>query len=331
MCFNKQKCGQLFVTVSLVFLSVTSWAHPDERAITIQVSDWLASLQESEIRDSNKTLFAFDDSKRLQFTWLPGGRAGVRLDELNEQQQHNLRNIFLGVLSASGANKIDAIIATEAALAVISSAPDYRNPGKYYTAVFGKPGAGRWSLRFEGHHLSVNLTFSGEELVSATPLFLGANPETIPVGPDKGLRALKAEVDLARSLVGALSDEQKKIASAHDEWFAGFLSNPGERRADLGKPAGILASELNPNQQDLLLQLISVYVKTINQRFAEAYLQREVKAHWTKVRFFWKGSGGSYYYRITGGNLLIEQETQGDESHIHAIWRDAAKDFGGTL
>jgi len=33
----------------------------------------------------------------------------------------------------------------------------------------------------------VNLSFEGDTLTSATPLFLGANPETIPTGPDKGL------------------------------------------------------------------------------------------------------------------------------------------------
>lgn len=333
----KTPANRRFLVFSLLLLlSAVLQAHPDERPISEQVQAWLASLQEAEIHDHNKVLFAFADKKRTQFTWLPGVRAGVRLDALKEQQQHALRNIFLQVLSAKGANKIDAIIATEAALAKITNAPEYRNPGKYYTAVFGQPGARKqdlWALRFEGHHLSVNLTFRGDELISATPLFMGANPETIPVGPDKGLRALKNEVDLAKNLVSSMNTEQLRKAGTHNEWFAGFLSSPGERRVDKGEPAGILASELDPQQQILLQQVIAAYVETLNQRFAEDYLQGEIKKHWSSLRFFWKGDnekGANWYYRIAGGSVLIEQETQGDDSHIHAIWRDEQKDFGGV-
>lgn len=306
-------------------------AHLDDRAISLQVADWLGGLEQAGVEGVH---FAFDDSERFQFTWLPGRRAGVRLDTLSDKQKNDLRTIFLHVLSEKGANKIDAIIATEAALAVITNSPEYRNPGKYYTAVFGKPGAGLWALRFEGHHLSVNLTFRGDELISATPLFLGANPETIPVGPDKGLRALKAEVDLARELVNALNEEQRARAGSSEEWFAGFLSDPGQRRADISKPAGISINELNQAQQKIMMNLIAAYVETIHEGFAQAYLREEVKRNRALLRFFWKGSaekGGNYYYRISGGNLLIEQETQGDDSHIHAIWRDAQKDFGSGL
>jgi len=35
----------------------------------------------------------------------------------------------------------------------------FRDPGRYYVALFGEPAAtAPWGFRYEGHHLSVNLT-----------------------------------------------------------------------------------------------------------------------------------------------------------------------------
>ena len=46
-------------------------------------------------------------------------------------------------------------VETEAGVANASR----RDPGLYYTAVFGKPGDSTpWAWRFEGHHLSINVT-----------------------------------------------------------------------------------------------------------------------------------------------------------------------------
>lgn len=185
-------------------------------------------------------------------------------------------------------------------------------------------------LRFEGHHLSVNLSFSGEKLIAATPLFIGVNPETIPKGPDKGLRALKAEIDLALNFVNSLNKAQISLAKNEGEWFTGFLTNAASRRADLGKPIGIAFNELNPQQQSALKTLAEAYVFTINKTFAQNYMEQiwqQEKAH---LRFYWQGeskSGSNFYYRIAGKRLLIEMEAHSGASHVHAVWRDTELDF----
>ena len=58
----------------------------------------------------------------------------------------------------------------------------------YSLLISGDPGEGnRWGLRFEGHHLSINLTFmrdqNGNFQVAGTPLFLGAFPMVVPASP----------------------------------------------------------------------------------------------------------------------------------------------------
>ena len=308
---------------------MTCAAHPTTAPVDEQVDAWLASFA-PEIRE--RVTFAFDDRERYRFRWRPGRREGVRLDELDDNQRHALRDLLRTVLSEAGANKVDAIIATEAALGVLTDAVSYRDPGKYWTAIFGTPGEELWGLRFEGHHLSVNLTFRGASIFSATPLFLGANPETVPSGPDAGLRALADEVDLAWTLYKSLDASQREIARGSEEWFSGFLTSAGERRANLGKPAGIRVTDLDKNQHTALKRLVAAYVDTIASSYAAPYLERAFDEEWPHLRFFWSGAerpGDKYYYRIAGQRLLIEHENRAGGSHVHAAWRDAERDFGG--
>jgi hypothetical protein len=59
-----------------------------------------------------------------------------------------------------------------------------RDPLLYFVSVFGTPGAGSWGWRVGGHHLALNYTVVDGRGLSASPLFLGANPAGTPlVGP----------------------------------------------------------------------------------------------------------------------------------------------------
>ena len=319
------------VIVGLLVFPPAAVAHATDLSVSAQVRAFLEGLDTPQ-RD--RSAHAFNTAELHNFRWTPGSRSGVRLDELDETQTHQLRDILQTVLSESGVRKIDSIIATEAALGVMENAPDYRSVGKYYTTVFGTPGPGVWGLRFEGHHLlSVNLSFDGDTLISATPLFLGANPETIPSGPDEGLRALHAEVDRGFALASSLSPEQLARARGSDEWFAGFLTKLGERRVNLGKPAGIPIAELSAEQSEILKSVVRAYLETIAPSYVVPYLDELIARDWANVHFYWKGAiargEGSYYYRIAGRQVLIEHDGRSGGNHIHAIWRDVVKDFGG--
>src|SRR5204862_6055416 len=88
-----------------------------------------------------------------------------------------------------------------------------RNPEWYFFTVFGTPGkTGSWGWRVEGHHLSLNFTMEGMQIVSATPNFFGANPAEIKSGAKKGVRVLSPTEELAFELFKALDGEQQKVA-----------------------------------------------------------------------------------------------------------------------
>ena len=314
----------------LIALATTAVAHPPPGTPSGSARHFAQSLSPA-LRKS--LALSFDDPNRFAHTWLPGTRKGVALADLSSAQTAALRDLLHHVLTHLGNDRVDAILATEAALGVIEGSPSYRDPKKYYTTLFGTPGTnGRWALRFEGHHLSVNLTFEGDAIVAATPLFLGANPETIPAGPDKGLRALGKQVDLARKAFMALTPEQQRIATGGKEWFAGFLSSPGSRRAKLGAPGGLKVTEASEAAQGAIKDLIADYVGTITERYAGPYLDWVGAEEWPHLTFSWSGEakpGGTYYWRLQGRRLLIEHDGQSGGSHIHSIWRDTEKDFGG--
>lgn len=305
-------------------------AHPPEETVTSAATQFLNGLSDEARRI---TLHDYGDLERFAFRWTPGQRSGVPLAKLSAQQNAALKTLLHHVLSHAGQNRVDAILATEAALGVIERRPGFRDPNLYYTAIFGAPEPGRrWGLRFEGHHLSVNLTFDGDTMISASPLFLGAHPETIPDGPDKGLRAVGQQVDLARSALAALTPAQRKLATGSSEWFAGFLTSPGSRRASLGRPAGIAVSEASPQAQKHLRALIDDYVRTIAEHYAERYLEWLAREEWPTLRFYWKGGaepGASYYWRLQGKRFLLEHDGLEGGRHIHSIWRDTREDFGG--
>src|SRR5204862_1402912 len=116
--------------------------------------------------------------------------------------------------SMSSYDKAVTIMSLEAILRDLEKAGAMvRNPDWYFFTVFGTPSkTGKWGWRVEGHHLSLNFTLDGSKVISATPAFFGANPATVKDGPRKGLRTLSEAEDLARQLIKALNEEQRKVA-----------------------------------------------------------------------------------------------------------------------
>ncbi len=304
-------------------------AHEGAADPAAAAESFLESLPASQ---RERAALAFDDRQRTAFRWTPGRRAGIPLADISPEAQAELRSLLSLVLSERGQLTVDAILATEAALGVLERRPLYRDPELYYTALFGRPGAERWALRFEGHHLSVNLTFAGTKAISGTPLFLGANPETVPSGSDQGLRALAEQVDLAWDLYASLNPEQRDLARAANAGFGGFLTRAGALRPPDAPPIGIGWEALSAAQQDLLIRLAVSYVETLSEDLSRPYIEELLREEAPSLRFHWQGGdskGQAYYYRLAGERLFIEHDAFNGGRHIHAIWRDAGEDWGG--
>ncbi len=246
-----------------------------------------------------------------------------------------------------------------------------RDPGRYFISVFGTPGSDRWAWRLEGHHVSLSFTLVDGKAVSPTPIFVGANPAAVQHGAHTVTRPCGEEEDVARELLAGLDDAGRAdaIVSSHappdfvlsnvpivpdaaepgslvpqfmmsipvirDAW--GALPDAARQalRFDRTQPRGLPASHMGTSQREMLWRLIDVYVKRLPDDLASIERAKIERAGIDGVHFAWAGDqkrGGGHYYRLQGATFLVEYDnTQNGANHVHAVWRDAAGDFGADL
>lgn len=293
---------------------------------------FLGTLDETQ---KTKAALPFASDERENFRFTPRDRAGLPLKEMTDAQREAAMGLLDSALSEKGKLKITQVMTLEAVLAELENNPGRRDTGKYFVAIFGNPGDPKgWGWRFEGHHLSVNLTYVEGRGISGTPTFLGSNPAEVREGKHKGLRVLAAEEDLARTLVSTLVAAGKNDAIFSQKPPAEILSAE-ERTATALDPVGILAADMTEAQRAALLTLISEYTGRYRSEIAAADMQKIQAADIGKIRFGWAGGtqpGEAYYYRIQGPTFLMEAaNVQNNANHVHATWRDFQGDFGRDL
>ncbi|HYV27189.1 MAG TPA: DUF3500 domain-containing protein [Candidatus Eisenbacteria bacterium] len=321
------------VVVLLVGTPDSVRAHSAAEEMSQAAANFLATLTPEQ---KDKAAFDFKNEERANWHYIPKARKGLPFKELTPTQSRLAFALLACGLSQRGFVKATTIMSLEDILRELENGKGpTRDPELYYLSLFGKPGGKTtWGWRVEGHHLSLNFTLTGGDKISATPSFLGTNPAEVKEGPRKGLRVLAAEEDLARALVKSLNDEQKKsaimAATAPKE-----IITAAERKVKPLETAGISTSKLNPSQSEILVNLIKEYVQRHRPDVAEEDLKKIHHAGIEKISFAWAGGlerGEGHYYRIQGPTFLMEYDnTQNNNNHIHAVWRDFESDFGEDL
>jgi hypothetical protein len=281
-----------------------------------------------------EALFPFADADRRNWHYVPRRRKGVSLKEMNQRERAAAHALLRAALSARGYEKATGVVALEGILREMETFGWSRDPELYWMTVFGEPSdAAPWGWRFEGHHLSLNFSSAGRDLVAATPAFYGANPARVPAGPRAGWRVLAVEEDLARRLLASLSPAQRSRAIVSSEAPADIVLSPG--RQDPPAVEGLPASEMTAAQRETLFALLAEYVRNVRADVADARW-KEIETEGTgNVRFAWAGStehGRGHYYRIQGPTFVVEYDnTQNRANHVHSVWRDLRHDFGADL
>jgi hypothetical protein len=235
-------------------------------------------------------------------------------------------------LSAAGYGKAVNIIRLEEVLRKLETFGLMRDPENYAFTVFGTPGSSAsWGWRVEGHHLSLNFALVAGKPIAMTPAFMGANPAEVRSGPNKGLRALGPEQDLARGLALAMDGSQRARMLIGGQSLGDIVSGPG-RGESLGTPAGIPLADVGGDQRAAAVKLVEEYARNMRSELAEQELRRMREAGVERLHFAWAGPlepGKAHYYRLHGPTLLIEYDnSQNDANHVHSVWHDPRNDFG---
>src|SRR6266542_3926289 len=336
--------------------------------MTEAAAAWLGSLEDGQ---RAKALLSFDDAaERTSWAYFPRMTKGLPLLEMEARQQKLAHALIAGALSFDAYAKVVTVMASESLVNLRegSRLDAFRDPRRYFLAIFGLPGNDPWGWRFEGHHVVLNFTLAGE-IVSSTPLFIGAQPAEVPHGHAMVLRPCAEEEDAARELLGALNGERRRQAVicevappdfvimnspvVPDAALPGdidappLLANivaeakaipPQQREAlrfERARPRGLPTSAMDASQRKLLSELVSVYVERLPEPLAAIERNRVERAAIDDVHFAWAGEDRPrrpHYYRLQSPSFLVEYDnTQNDVNHIHSVWRDPDRDFGGDL
>jgi hypothetical protein len=339
------------------------------RRMTEAAAAWLDTLEPEQCV---KASLNFDDvDERTSWAYFPRLTKGLPLLGMNARQQKLAHALLAGALSFPAYAKIVTVMASESLLNLMENGrlDAFRDPRRYFLAIFGSPGDERWGWRFEGHHVVLNFTLAGGEIVSPTPLFIGAQPAEVPHGHSMVLRPCAEEEDAARELLGSLDADRTRQTIISEIAPPDFvlmnspvvpgtvlpgeieapplLANivaqanamPREQREALrfqrAHPRGLLASAMDAAQRKLLSELIDVYVDRLPEALAGIERERIERAGIEGVHFAWAGDTERrrpHYYRVQGPTFLVEYDnTQNDVNHIHSVWRDPDRDFGGDL
>jgi Protein of unknown function (DUF3500) len=339
------------------------------RRMTEAAASWLGAL---EPQQRAKAALDFDESQeRTSWAYFPRLTKGLPLLEMDARHEKLAHSLLTAALSFPAYAKVVTVMASESLVNLMENGrlDAFRDPRRYFLAIFGSPGDERWGWRFEGHHVVLNFTLAGGEIVSPTPLFIGAQPAEVPHGHSMGLRPCAEEEDAARELLGSLDGDRHRQAVICEAAPPDFvlmnspvvtekvlpgeieapplLANivaeakamPAEHREALrferAHPRGLPASAMDAAQRRLLSELINVYVERLPEPLAAIELERIDRAGIDGVHFAWAGETERrrpHYYRLQGPSFLVEfDNTQNDANHVHTVWRDPARDFGGDL
>jgi hypothetical protein len=293
-----------------------------------------------------RATFAFADKERLNWHFVPlqdanrkPTRHGLPLYEMTDAQKDAARALLRAGTSQSGYTRATTIMSLEAILHELEKGGrTVRDPGWYFFTVFGTPGkTGKWGWRVEGHHLSLNFTLDGGQVVAATPAFFGANPAVVKGGARKGLATLSDAEDLAREVFKSLNEEQRKAAHQPAQFNEVAGQTPAPKA---GSPKGLAGDRMTPDQRVLLGKLLRAYADRMPPEVAEAEMDQIKKAGGLdKVYFAFAGGsepGQEHTYRIQGPTFVVEflnvqKDSAGNPAnHIHSCWRNLAGDFGVT-
>src|SRR5436309_9967235 len=270
--------------------------------ITEAAAAWLDCLDNGQ---RAKASLPFDDTaERTSWAYFPRLTKGLPLLEMDARQQKLAHALIAGALSFQAYAKVVTVMASESLVNLMegSRLDAFRDPRRYFLAVFGTPGDERWGWRFEGHHVVLNFTLAGGEIASPTPLFIGAQPAEVPHSHSMVLRPCAEEEDAARELLGSLDGDRRREAIICETAPPDFVimnsplvpysalpgdieappllasivaeakAMPEEQREavrfERSRPKGLPALVMDKAQTKLLSELVDVYVDRLPEPLA---------------------------------------------------------------
>lgn len=323
----------LFCWFSISSVAFGKSAQEVTDGIVKSANELLEMLDEDQLK---KVKFDFDDdAQRKLWSNLPTSmvpRKGLRMGDLSNEEKKAVMDVLKSTLSPRGYQQVVDNMYSEKLLRLRSGANNRNySEDEYYFSILGEPsGTEPWMWQYGGHHLGINATVVGP-MVTLSPSFTGGNPVDFE-RDGKKVRQLAGDEDVSYQFVMTLNAEQRRKAV-----MEGKRANVafGPKAKDITpKKEGILASELDAKQRELLLKLIEERVGILNKVHSKVQMEK-VAGELDNTYFVWFGGtekGTTSNYRIQGPSVIVEYFAQGrgngGHMHTHAMYRDPSNDYG---
>lgn len=282
-------------------------------------------------------------------------RFGLRLEELAPPLVAAILDVLRASLSPRGYERARNLMRINHFLGELVNAPGVLNELSYNFNLFGTPSAtAPWGWNFYGHHLCLNCLVVGGQMVT-TPVFMGAEPNCIDVGPHAGLSVFDDEERMGLELVRALAPAQQRQAILYpakrdpamppgriaigDELHLGGAFQ--DNRVIPFEGAGV--RDFAAGERRRVLDLVASYLGYLPAGPFAARMD-DVERHLDATHFCWIGGtddASPFYYRIQSPVLLVEFDhhagvflanTEPAKFHIHTIVRTPnGNDYGMAL
>lgn len=284
--------------------------------------------------------------------------AGKRIEEMSDPLRQAVHDLLRASLSDVGYKKVWTAMLMNEFLGGLTRLTNVMNAHSYHFCLFGDPSEdGPWGFNVFGHHLCLNLfSLKGEVVIG--PLFIGAEPNIIDEGPNKGMEVLNREEEAGLSFMKALSPEQQKQATLQGDidditgetmpcgtWNPADLRGLGGAHQDnrVVPYAGLPGRDMNGTQRTELLEIISIFNEVLPDGPRDVFLKR-VEKHLDETYFGWIGPVNDqtpFYFRIHGPIVMNEFDHHNGvwlanalpkKYHIHTIQRLPNRgDYGTAL
>lgn len=245
-----------------------------------------------------------------------------------------IKELSGSTIDNEGYSEIEQILNADDYLNSVDSGGGYGS-GNYYLSFLGTPATtGTFAIMFGGHHLAFQNTYIDGVLAGATPSFRGVEPRGAFTYNGTTNQPLVQEFGDMVAVLTALSTTELATAKLSTT-VSNLVAGPQQDDDIPTTYSGIKCSSLTSAQKELVLNVIKTYVYDVAEYSTflttyESELDNTYVAYSGNASLEYQGD----YFRIHGPSVWIEWAMQPpvalNEPHIHSVWRDRAKDYGGN-
>lgn len=282
-------------------------------------------------------------------------RHGVRLEEVSEDLIAALHGLMRASLSPAGYKKASGCMKVNHFLGEVVNGKKVLNENSYNFVIFGTPSEVEpWGWQLYGHHLCMNCFVVGKQMV-ISPVFMGAEPNIIDEGPDKGTELFTDQEKLGLKLMQSMDPATQKGVRIFSQLSGPEYPSWRFHRADQRHLGGAFrdnsvipyegskVSTLSAAQQDFVRKLVILSLNFLPEK-ALASKMEEIASNWTETYFCWIGgnqTGDAFYYKVHSPVIMVEfdhhtgvflNNKEPLPFHIHTLVRTPnGNDYGKAL